>query len=536
MRALISVFYKTGLVEAVSKLVVRGCEDIVSSGGTAAELQKAGISVAEVSDVTGFPEILDGRVKTLHPRIHGPILAKRTPDHEAQLIVHKMERIDLVCVDLYPFEETIAKPDATHDDIVEKIDIGGVALLRAAAKNYENTLVFASIADLLAWIEKGMPQDVETRRKLAAKAFAVTRQYDSAIACYMSKGQYDRMGGERSLICKYGENPWQEGAAFFRTMGVHDPLGLDKFMLVTGDKPSYNNLLDLNWLLQIMTHAVAGFETNFGPRHGSIALGVKHTNVCGAGESNDPTIAIQKMRDGDRENLFGGLVMFNFPLTAKLVDLFPVHQTPSGEVRMLDGVFAPEVSPEALRMLERKGGKCRVMVNPALAHLGVESLDAAPQFRSVRGGSLQQPNYTFVLNLKDPQLIVHCGALGLRESEDLEFAWAVGSPANSNTIIIMKDRMVIGSGVGQQGRKLAAKLAVMRARDAGHEAMLLGAVAYSDSFFPFPDGPQVLVEAGIRTIFASRGSRNDEAVINFCKEAGITFVTMPDKVCRGFRH
>lgn len=524
--ALLSVFRKEGIVEFARDLQELGF-DFVSSTGTAKTLQEAKLPVTDVAELSGFPAILDHQVVTLVPHVHGGILARDLPRHHADLARIKARWIHLVCVDLYPIEEAIRKPGATLESVREMTDIGGRTLLCSAAKG--GRIVIADPDDrgwVIQWLKDGEPNREEVLRELAAKAEATVARYALASARFLSEGEWDGVIGRRVCACRYGENAWQKPAGLY-TADTGAPLALDQFELVGGGEPSYNNWCDVDRLLQTVTHIAAGWDVNFGEVP-AIAVGVKHGNACGAAVMGSPEGSLRYMVAGDPLALFGGLVMTNFRINGELARILVEHLMPQGK-RVLDGVLAPEFTEEAIEELSRKSGKCRLLMNPALAHLSATSLDAAPRFRYVRGGFLRQPNYTYVLDLAD---------LGLTSLDravfggNLLLGWAVGATSNSNTITLVRNNMIIANAVGQQDRVRCAKIAVFRAREAGHDTR--GAVAYSDSFFPFTDGPQALADAGVRTILASSGSIRDEEVKTFCKERGVALYLVPDAKARGF--
>ena len=327
--------------------------------------------------------------------------------------------------------------------------------------------------------------------------------------------------------CKYGENAYQSPAALY-TNGQDDPLGLDKFKLIAGAPLSYNNYCDLDRLLQTMTHIAATFDINRGyvPL---IAIGVKHGNACGAGISNDPGRAIEKMVTGDRQALFGGLVMVNFSINTEEAELLLTHEA-NGR-RLLDGIIAPEFSSDAVEMLKRKGDKCRFVVNPELTKLNRDSLDSAPIFRYVRGGYLVQPNYTYIFNLGDPAVKKY-GKITEAEENNMLLAKAICDTSNSNTITLVSNVQLLANGVGQQSRVNGAELAISLANNNGH--VLKNSIAASDSFFPFTDGPRMLATAGVKAIIGTSGSVKDEEVIAFCQSDDIVLYLIPDTKGRGF--
>ena len=326
--------------------------------------------------------------------------------------------------------------------------------------------------------------------------------------------------------CAYGENAWQTPARLVHD-ATEDPLALGRFSLLEGSTPSYNNLIDVDRQLQTITHVAAAFDIAGGVP--AIAVGTKHGNACGAAVAETPVAATEKMLTGDTRAIFGGCVMLSFAVDAAVAETL-VGYASEGR-RLLDLVSAASFTDEALEVLARKHGKCRVLANPALASLSRDSLDTNPRTRPVRGGVLQQPNYTFVLDLAAPEVEVF-GTLTDVQRSDLLLAWAIGSTSNSNTVTLVRDGQLIGNGVGQQDRVGGCALAIMRARDAGHA--ITGAVAYSDSFFPFPDAPQTLIDAGVSAIFSTSGSVRDDVVRATVTDAGVALAQLPDKLARGF--
>lgn len=339
----------------------------------------------------------------------------------------------------------------------------------------------------------------------------------------------DFISGEPSLECKYGENGYQTPAALYSS-GTGDVLALDKFDVVQGTAPSYNNLCDLDRLLQTSTHIAAGFAVNRGEVP-HIAVACKHGNACGGAAGDDAAKVVMAALEGDLRAVFGGLVLLNFQVDEEIAEVLMTHKMDAGGRRLLDGIVAPGFSAGAMEMLERKGDKCRLLANPPLENMNRDSLDGARRFRYVRGGFLAQPNYTFVPELMSGA-VERIGEASDWQVNDMILAWAIGSTSNSNTVTIVRDGMLLGNGVGQQDRVGGCKLAVMRAKDAGHDTS--GSVAYSDSFFPFVDGPTELADAGVEAIVATSGSIRDEEVKEFCKGKGITLFLYPDSAGRGF--
>ncbi|MBI2623401.1 MAG: hypothetical protein HYW65_02385 [Candidatus Liptonbacteria bacterium] len=542
--ALISVYHKEGIAEFAAALRELGW-NILASGGTAQHLKEAGIEVRDAAELVGEP-ILGHRVVTLSREVHAGLLAKRTPEHLAELEQHHIPFIDLVCVDMYPLEEEIKKPGSAREAIIEMTDIGGPTMLRAGVKG--GRIVVCDPLDrgrVLEWL-RGRNDDHDYNyddnddfiRGLAAKAEAAVAKYVLTSAGYLGEGKYAGMAGARAAECLYGENGWQTPAALYST-GTGDSLALDAFTLIEGTPLSYNNWVDIDRLLQTLTHIAAGLEANFQsvPK---IAVAVKHGNPCGAafgemkpasaGRSGEARKVLEQVIAGDPLAIMGGAVMTNFPIGAEEAETLASFKMHGGVRRLLDAVAAPSFTPEAIELLRRKKDKCRFVANEALLRVGKAMLDASPRFRYVRGGFLQQPNYTFVLDLKKA---VRYGPEASPELQrDLVFAWAVGSTSNSNTIALAKGGMLLGDGVGQQDRVGAAELVLHRAKRSGHDTA--GAAAYSDSFFPFPDAPQVLIDGGIRAILSTSGSVRDEDTIKLCEAKGTSLYLVPDKEGRGF--
>jgi phosphoribosylaminoimidazolecarboxamide formyltransferase / IMP cyclohydrolase len=327
--------------------------------------------------------------------------------------------------------------------------------------------------------------------------------------------------------CAYGENAWQTPARMVHEE-TGDPLAIGRFALLEGSAPSYNNLVELDRQLQTITHIAAAFDAA-GDGVPPMAVGTKHGNACGAAVARTPAAAARLMLTGDRRAIFGGCVMLGFAVDEEVADVLLNH---GSEVRrLLDMVTAAAFTDGAIELLARKQGKCRVLANPALGELSRGSLDTAPRRRQVRGGVMEQPNYAFTLDLADPA-VRRFGTLTPAQERDLLLAWAVGATSNSNTVTLVRDGQLLGNGVGQQDRVGACALAVSRARDAGHDTT--GAAAYSDSFFPFPDAPRVLIEAGIGAIFCTSGSVRDDIVRQTMLDAGVGVAQLPDRDARGF--
>jgi phosphoribosylaminoimidazolecarboxamide formyltransferase/IMP cyclohydrolase len=328
-------------------------------------------------------------------------------------------------------------------------------------------------------------------------------------------------------LCAYGENAWQAPARLVHDE-TSDPLAIGRFAQLEGAAPRDKNRVERDRQLPTLTHVAAAFDLA-GDGVPAIAVGTKHGNACGAAVAESPAEAARLMLTGDTRAIFGGCVMASFAVDDEVADVLINHASETR--RLLDTVAAASFSAGAIELLARKQGKCRVLVNPALAALDRGSLDSTPRHRQVRGGVLEQPNYPFVLDLADPAE-KRTGELTAGQEPDLLLAWGVGATSNSNTITLVRDGQLLGNGVGQQDRVGGCALAIHRARDAGHE--IAGAVAYSDSFFPFPDAPQALIDAGVSAIFCTTGSVRDEVVRQTMRDAGLAVAQLPDRDARGF--
>lgn len=542
--ALLSVYDKTGIADFARGLADLGWQ-IYASGGTAKAVEEAGVEVTDVSGLVGGKAILGHRVVTLSREISAGLLADKASDEDmAELKSLGLPVIDLVCVDMYPLEEAIA----AKENVIEKTDIGGPTMLRAAAKGRRIVLSHVSQrAAVLDWLKAGRPDEGEFLEDLAARAEYEVARYVAVSAGYLSGPDISSSLALVSNPTKYGENPWQTPAAFYADNRVDvDPLGLDQFEHIQGMERSYVNMTDIDRLLQTITHIAAGFKRNFGEVP-AIAVGVKHGNACGAGVAGSAAEAVEKMLTGDTRAIFGGVVIVNGTIDEPAAQALMHYAMDGDKPRLLDGVVGAAVTKEALEILSRN--KLRVVVNPALADLDESSLDRSRRQRPVRGGVLEQPNYDFVIDLSAEYMQAH-GEPSDQQKRDMILAWAVGSTSNSNTITLVKDGRLIGNGVGQQDRVGAGQLALTRTTTALPEleeqgdnlilkvaldkAKLAGAAAYSDSFFPFPDGPQLLAKAGIKAILTSSGSVADDKVIEALTQAGTAVLMVPDKTGRGF--
>ncbi len=546
--ALLSVYDKTGIVEFAQGLADLNWQ-IYASGGTAKAIQAAGIEVSDVAGLVGGKAILGHRVVTLSREISAGLLAdKNSTEDMAELAGLKLPVIDLVCIDMYPLEEAIATEGASRQDIINQTDIGGPAMLRSAAKGRRIVLSHAEQRQpVLAWIRAGRLDEAAFRDGLAARAEYEVARYALTSAKYLGGAEFSGLLARQEIPAKYGENPQQTPAAFYADNRIAiDPLGLDRFDHVQGMERSYVNMTDIDRLLQTVTHIAAGFARNFG-HVPPIAVGVKHGNACGAAVSGTFANAVQKMLLGDTRAIFGGVVMINGTIDLAVAEALMLYAVENNKPRLLDGVVGASVNEDALALLNRN--KLRVVVNPALWDLSEASLDHSRRIRPVRGGVLEQPNYDFVLDLSADH-IQRYGNPTPQQNQDMILGWAVGCTSNSNTITLVRDGQLIGNGVGQQDRVGAGQLALARTtldmtelEEKGDKLILkieldtqklAGAVAYSDSFFPFADGPELLAKAGIRAILASSGSLGDEQVIKMLTDKGVNLTMVPDKIARGF--
>jgi phosphoribosylaminoimidazolecarboxamide formyltransferase/IMP cyclohydrolase len=518
-RALISVHDKTGVVDFARGLHALGAE-ILSTGGTARLLRDSGVPVVDVAEVTGFPEMLDGRVKTLHPAVHGGILARRDlPEHAAALERHGIRPIDLVAVTLYPFEKTAATPGVTLDEAIENIDIGGPSMIRGAAKNHAHVAVvtdpgqYGPVLDELRTSDDGLSD--ATRFRLAFEAFRRTAQYDAAIAAYLREpratgrpaaaaGSFpERLTVEGTLVqtLRYGENPHQS-AAFYRPA---TPLGLSAASQRHGPELSYNNLLDWS--------AALGLLLEFDD---PAAVVIKHTNPCGVALGQNAGEAMRRAKACDPVSIYGGIVGVN-----RTVDLEVVKEL-SGI--LLEILFAPGYEADALEEIRRTKKKCRVFQLPCARS---DYPAQAQEVRSVWGGVLlQQADLTDL----DPGALKVVSRRPPTETElrGLRFAWRVAKHAKSNAIVLATLEHVVGVGAGQMNRVDSARIAVLRARELGLETK--GSVCASDAFFPFRDGLDVVAKAGATAVIHPGGSLRDEEVVAAADEQGLAMV-----VC-GIRH
>ncbi|RDE04734.1 bifunctional phosphoribosylaminoimidazolecarboxamide formyltransferase/IMP cyclohydrolase [Sphingomonas aracearum] len=513
-RALLSVSDKTGLVELAQGLAARGVE-LVSTGGTARALREAGLDVRDVSDLTGFPEMMDGRVKTLHPKVHGGLLAVRDdPAHVASMEEHGIGAIDLVVVNLYPFEATVAK-GAGRDEIIENIDIGGPSMVRSAAKNHASVAIVTDPADYP--LVAGGTTTLEQRRRFAAKAYALTATYDGAIARWFAeKDQGEQFPATLPFVLRhgrglrYGENPHQQAAFYAAADGVR---GIGQARQVQGKELSYNNLNDADAALELVAEFRDAAPT---------AVIVKHANPCGVATGATLEAAYAEAFACDTVSAFGGIIAVNRPLDA-------------ATARQITGIFtevviAPDADEEALALFAAKKN-LRLLLTGALPDPARTGLFA----KSIAGGWLVQGrDDTAVPELK----VVTKRAPTEQELADCRFAWLVAKHVKSNAIVYARDGATAGIGAGQMNRLESARIAAWKAKDAADKAgwgspRTIGSAVASDAFFPFADGLLAAVEAGATAVIQPGGSIRDEEVIAAADAAGLAMVFTGE---RHFRH
>ena len=521
-RALLSVSDKAGLIDFARALVGYDVE-LVSTGGTAKAIKDAGLPVIDVAELTGFPEMMDGRVKTLHPKVHGGLLAIRSnQEHAAAMEQHGIKPIDLLVVNLYPFEATVAK-GAGYDDCIENIDIGGPAMIRAAAKNHADVAVVVEPSDYAKVLAElahhaGMTT-LELRQQLAAKAYARTAAYDAAISNWFADTLHDEapdyraFGGRLIQALRYGENPHQS-AAFYRAPG--ERFGVATARQLQGKELSYNNIND--------TDAAYECVAEFDPRKGPACVIVKHANPCGVAEGTSLLEAYKKALACDPVSAFGGIVALNGRLDAEAAKAITEVFT--------EVIIAPEADEEAIKIVGAKKN-LRLLLAGGLPDPRAKGLTV----KSVAGGLLVQSRDNAVVD--EMQLkVVTKRAPTEKELNDLAFAFRVAKHVKSNTIVYAKDGATVGIGAGQMSRVDSARIAARKALDAA-EAMKLkepltkGSVVASDAFFPFPDGLLATIEAGATAVIQPGGSVRDDEVIKAADEHNVAMVFTG---VRHFRH
>lgn len=509
MKALLSTYDKTDITEFARDLSELGY-DLVSTGATQDAISKSGLKVDHVEDLTGFPQMLGGRVKTLHPNVHGGILARRNLNTDMEeLASHQIDPIDLIAVNLYPFRQTVRNPNVTIEDALENIDIGGPTMIRAAAKNFPHVIIVVDPKDY-SWITKKLHDQgnlsLEERKSLALKAFQHVALYDTAISTYLRKGSQTlfsdelTVGLDKLLDLRYGENPHQQAALY--SVGP-TPSGIAGAQQLHGKELSFNNLLD----------ADGAWETVSDFSDPTVAI-IKHTNPCGLASHKDIEEAYRRAYDGDPVSAFGGIVAFNHPVTVAVAQAMSQI--------FYEVVIAPEYEPEALEQLQKKKN-LRIMMVEKTQNTTDEVID----IRQISGGLLIQtkdapeenPNSWTVVTKKKPTS---------EEFLDLSFAWKAVKHIKSNAIVLVKGAQLLGMGAGQPNRIISVQLA---AQAAGENAK--GSVLASDAFFPFPDGIEAAAKAGATAIVQPGGSIRDQEVIDTADKLGVSMIFTG---LRHFRH
>jgi phosphoribosylaminoimidazolecarboxamide formyltransferase/IMP cyclohydrolase len=496
-RALLSVSDKSGLVDFAKGLIAAGFE-LVSTGGTSKAIRDAGLACRDISDVTKFPEMLDGRVKTLHPMVHGGLLARRDlPEHMKTIAEHGIGPIDVVCVNLYPFRETARKPGVKPEDVIEQIDIGGPSMLRSAAKNFAAVTVVVDPNDyarVLDSLKPGAEGVADLRRELAAKVYAHTAAYDAAISGWFAEQRGDRfpervtLAFERQQPLRYGENPEQRAAFYVESAGA----GLSGLVQRGGKELSFNNLLDLEGALLAIGH--------FGDQHACAII--KHTTPCGLATGSSAADAYRKALACDPVSAFGSVIAFSTPVDDAAADLVASL--------FVECIVAPSFSESAVETLGAKKN-LRVLV-------GTPGGGLPSDYKRVRGGILVQDPPAPIGDDLNWQ-VVSRRAPTEAERSDLRFAWRAVASVKSNAIVLARDGATIGIGAGQMSRVDASFLAVHKAKSAGHETA--GCALGSDAFFPFRDGIDQAAAAGVKAIVQPGGSVKDKDVIAAADEHGI---------------
>ena len=499
-RALVSVSDKTNLVPFVSSLVELGYE-IISTGGTKKALEAAGIKTIGISEVTDFPEIMDGRVKTLHPKVHGALLCVRdNPDHVRQIEELGIQYIDLVCVNLYPFKETVQKPGVSHEEIIENIDIGGPSMLRSASKNYKFIPVLCDPSDYDAVVKElreNGETSLTTREYLAAKVFRHTASYDTMIASYLTERTGEKYPEKFTITfdkvqeLRYGENPHQS-AAFYK--GMNPQYSLANAKQLHGKELSYNNIQDGNAAIEILKD----FEGQ------PAVVGLKHMNPCGVGIGKTIEEAWDKAYEADPVSIFGGIVAFNEPIHASVAEKLSKI--------FLEIIIAPAFDEDAFEILSKKKNIRLMQLDTSL------EVNAKYKVTNVNDGLLVQDIDDHKITAEDLRCVTNRKPTE-EELEQLLFAWKVVKHVKSNAIVLVKDNMTIGVGAGQMNRVGAAKIAI---EQAGETAK--GSIMSSDAFFPMPETGEEAVKAGVTAIIQPGGSIKDQLSIDVCNEHGIAMV------------
>jgi len=510
VRAIISVSDKSGMVDFARGLKELGIE-IFSTGGTKKSLEAAGVKIHSVSELTGFPEILDGRVKTLHPAVHGGILARRDlPQHLSELTQNRIEPIDMVVVNLYPFVETVSKAEVSLDEALENIDIGGPSMLRSAAKNFPSVLVVVDPGDYDTILQKLRQGNIDSeyRKRLAQKAFQHVALYDTAIAQYLNEEVLPEemtIALKKARNLRYGENPHQQAAFYVEQNVRRRQDGLASLEQLGGPEISFNNLLDLDAALNVLSDFTAP----------TIAI-MKHTNSCGLASHNDLAEAYRRALTGDPVAAFGGVVA-----SSQSLDLATAKEIDKSHY---DAIVAPEYQKEALELLGKKKSLRLVKVAP-YHHPSPSEL--CFDFRYIRGGFLAQAPDLLTESELQPRVVTKRQPSDA-ELSDLLFAWKAVKGIKSNAIVIAKDKTLLGMGAGQPSRVISVELALKKAGERAKDSVLA-----SDAFFPFTDGPELAIKHGVTAIIQPGGSVRDKEVIELADKYNIAMIFTG---VRHFRH
>ncbi len=521
-RAVLSVSNKADLAPFARALADRGVE-IISTGGTARVLSEAGIKVVNISDVTGYPEMMDGRVKTLHPSVHGALLARRdNVEHVAAMEAHGVAPIDLVCINLYPFEQTIRKDGVTIDEAIEQIDIGGPAMLRSAAKNHDFVTVVTSPTQYDRIVTELRTNDgattLATRRDLAAAAFSRTAQYDAAISAWMAHQREESFPAQLRLSytlqehLRYGENPHQQ-AALYANPTSPDP-SLVHAALKHGKPLSYNNINDGAAALDLVR------ELHLHADGAAAAAVMKHANPCGAAIADTPVDAFERAYAGDPRAAFGGILAVNATVDAALAEAVAEGQ------KFLEVIVAPQYDDDGLAILQERWKNVRLL---AVGAFDFKTDRRKIDYRSVPGGMLVQERDTALPSARNWQVMAG-PAPSDATLRDAEFTMTIAKHLKSNAIAIGRDGQMLGGGPGQVDRVSSCEIAIAKAGDRLRDG---GGVAASDAFFPFPDGPEKLIDAGVTCIVQPGGSKRDEETFALCEQRGVTCIVTGQ---RHFRH
>ncbi len=539
-RALISVFDKTGVIDFARTLSTEFGVEIISTGGTAKALKENAIPVTLVEETTGFPELMDGRVKTLHPRVHAAILADRdNPSHMRQLAEHDIKPIDLVAVNLYPFSETTADPNCTFDSAIEMIDIGGPCMIRAAAKNHKHVLVvaepkeYARILDMLRQ-EAAAEEWSKLRMDLAKQVFRKTSEYDSEVAGWLDVQTSDASSAlapiklEHVRSLRYGENPHQRADITKLPIGEADEANLLVANGINAENLSFNNYVDTSAALELCKELSREFVSTSTSRDNNVCVFIKHTNACGVGMAASPVEAYRQAYLGDPNAAMGGILACNFAVDESFASAVMNTYADLGKNAGAGGFFvevwvAPSFDEQAVQVIQsakKWGGRVRLL---SVGDMNAAPMEPASEYKGITGGMLVQSRDLAGLDEDGWQVATNRQPTE-QELHDLRLAWLICKHTKSNAITLCKDGSLIGNGAGQMSRVMSCRIATWLAKENNHAKALEGCVAASDAFFPFPDGPNILIDSGVRAIIQPGGSKRDDDTINACNERDISMI------------